>query len=264
MLFLVSLNCSLNALLICLSYSTNITFLVQGPLIGYPGLSGISLQSFPNMISSETRAWVRRSAQSGVKWVVSNDEQGPAQDGIVPDTVDPDHDIVRKQILWSNIMNSGGGVEYYFGYNHPNSDLTCEDYRSRGIVWNMTTYALSFFSKFSIPLWMMTESDNLLADTVTNECLAATDMSLIIVYLPNGGEEFMSYLQTGESMIIGKDNDWTRWYDNTSGRILQIQNNDGSWSGHHCITSPVFCTATCLLILSVNNDVDKLVKQGKN
>lgn len=78
----------------------------------------------------------------------------------------------------------------------------------------------------------------------------------------NGGEEFMSYLQTGESMVIGKDNDWTRWYDNTSGRLLQIQNNDGSWSGHHCITSPVFCTATCLLILSVNNDVERLVKQG--
>lgn len=79
----------------------------------------------------------------------------------------------------------------------------------------------------------------------------------------NGGEEFMSYLQTGESMIIGKDNDWNRWYDNTSGRLLQIQNNDGSWSGHHCITSPVFCTATCLLILSVNNDVERLVKQGE-
>jgi hypothetical protein len=79
----------------------------------------------------------------------------------------------------------------------------------------------------------------------------------------NGGEEFMSYLQTGESMIIGKDNDWNKWYDNTSGRLLQIQNNDGSWSGHHCITSPVFCTATCLLILSVNNDVERLVKQGE-
>jgi hypothetical protein len=78
----------------------------------------------------------------------------------------------------------------------------------------------------------------------------------------NGGEEFLSYLQTGESMIIGKDDSWKKWYDNTSGRLLNIQNNDGSWSGHHCITSPVFCTATCLLILSVNNDVDKLVAQG--
>jgi hypothetical protein len=78
----------------------------------------------------------------------------------------------------------------------------------------------------------------------------------------NGGEEFMSYLQTGESMLIGKDNSWKNWYDNMSGRLLNIQNNDGSWNGHHCITSPVFCTATCLLILSVNNDVDKLVDQG--
>jgi hypothetical protein len=79
----------------------------------------------------------------------------------------------------------------------------------------------------------------------------------------NGGEEFLSYLQTGESMIIGKDNDWKTWYDNMSGRILKIQNEDGSWSSHHCITSPVFCTATCLLILAVNNDVDKLTAIGK-
>jgi hypothetical protein len=80
----------------------------------------------------------------------------------------------------------------------------------------------------------------------------------------NGGEEFLSYLQTGESMIISKDNEWKTWYNNMSGRILKIQNNDGSWSGHHCITSPVFCTATCLLILAVNNDVDKLTAIGRD
>lgn len=80
----------------------------------------------------------------------------------------------------------------------------------------------------------------------------------------NGGEEFLSYLQTGESMIINKDNDWKKWYDNTSGRLLHIQNDDGSWNGHHCITSPVFCTATCLLILSVNNDIEKLTKIGRD
>lgn len=78
----------------------------------------------------------------------------------------------------------------------------------------------------------------------------------------NGGEEFLSYLQTGEGMIIGKDQGWKTWYDNMSGRLIKIQNEDGSWSGHHCITSPVFCTATCLLILAVNNDVERLVKMG--
>jgi hypothetical protein len=79
----------------------------------------------------------------------------------------------------------------------------------------------------------------------------------------NGGEEFLSYLQTGESLIIGKDNSWKKWYDSVSGRLISIQNDDGSWNGHHCITSPVFCTATCLLILSVNNDVEKLVELGR-
>ncbi|MBX2946281.1 MAG: hypothetical protein KF725_10640 [Cyclobacteriaceae bacterium] len=73
----------------------------------------------------------------------------------------------------------------------------------------------------------------------------------------------MSYLQTGEGMIIGKDQTWKTWYDNMSGRLVKIQNNDGSWNGHHCITSPVFCTATCLLILAVNNDVERLIKMGK-
>ena len=79
----------------------------------------------------------------------------------------------------------------------------------------------------------------------------------------NGGEEFLSYLQTGEGMIIGKDQSWKTWYANMSGRLIKIQNNDGSWNGHHCITSPVFCTATCLLILSVNNDVERLIRMGK-
>lgn len=78
----------------------------------------------------------------------------------------------------------------------------------------------------------------------------------------NGGEEFLSYLQTGESMIINKDDTWQNWYDNVSGRLLKIQNNDGSWNGHHCITSPVFCTATCLLILAVNNDIESLIELG--
>ena len=78
----------------------------------------------------------------------------------------------------------------------------------------------------------------------------------------NGGEEFLSFLQTGESLIINKDDSWKNWYDATTSRLVSIQNQDGSWNGHHCITSPVFCTATSLLILSVNNDIEQLVAQG--
>lgn len=78
----------------------------------------------------------------------------------------------------------------------------------------------------------------------------------------NGGEEFLSFLQTGEGLIMAKDIEWKKWYDNVSGKLVRIQNEDGSWNGHHCITSPVFCTATSLLILSVNNDVEHLMAIG--
>ena len=79
----------------------------------------------------------------------------------------------------------------------------------------------------------------------------------------NGGEEFLSFLQTGESLAVNGDKDWKKWYDDMSGRILKIQNADGSWNGHHCITSPVFCTATSLLLLTVENDLEFLRKVGE-
>ena len=88
----------------------------------------------------------------------------------------------------------------------------------------------------------------------------AQDNDVISGFGSNGGEEFLSYLMTGESLIIGGGNEWKTWYEKMSGRLVQIQNNGGSWSGHHCITSPVFCTATCLLILSVDKDMDFLIK----
>jgi hypothetical protein len=78
----------------------------------------------------------------------------------------------------------------------------------------------------------------------------------------NGGEELMSYLMTGESILMQGGNDWKQWYESMSQKIMAIQNQDGSWEGHHCITSPVFCTATALLILSIQEDMDKTDPRG--
>jgi len=88
----------------------------------------------------------------------------------------------------------------------------------------------------------------------------AQDEDVLRGFGNNGGEEFVSFLMTGESLIISKDNSWKSWFEKTTGRLMQIQTNDGSWQGHHCITSPVFCTATCLLILSIDKNIDFLVK----
>ena len=90
----------------------------------------------------------------------------------------------------------------------------------------------------------------------------AQDKTVLQGFGNNGGEEFLSFLQTGESLIVNKDQEWKQWYDHSSKNLLAIQNNDGSWNGHHCITSPVFCTATSLLILSINNDIENLIRTG--
>lgn len=79
----------------------------------------------------------------------------------------------------------------------------------------------------------------------------------------NGGEEFLSFLMTGESMLMQGGDAWKKWYDMMSGKLVNIQNQDGSWNGHHCITSPVFCTATCLLILSIHNDMQFSIQLNK-
>ena len=73
----------------------------------------------------------------------------------------------------------------------------------------------------------------------------------------NGGEELISYLLTGESIMLQGGNEWRSWYETMHKRIIAIQKNDGSWEGHHCITSPVFCTAAALLILSISNDMEE-------
>ncbi|MCH8905083.1 MAG: terpene cyclase/mutase family protein [Bacteroidetes bacterium] len=70
----------------------------------------------------------------------------------------------------------------------------------------------------------------------------------------NGGEEFLSYMMTSESMVIEGGDAWVEWNEKMTVRLSKIQNSDGSWSGHHCITSPVFCTAAVILTLTAEND----------
>ncbi|TAH00039.1 MAG: hypothetical protein EAZ16_14325 [Sphingobacteriales bacterium] len=90
--------------------------------------------------------------------------------------------------------------------------------------------------------------------------IKAQDKNVLAGFGNNGGEEYLSFLMTGESLIISGDKDWVKWYDETTSRLLQIQTDNGSWQGHHCITSPVFCTATCLLILSIDKDIEFFIK----
>lgn len=65
----------------------------------------------------------------------------------------------------------------------------------------------------------------------------------------NGGEEFLSYLNISETLLAKGGKEWHAWDRSVTENLNRIQNQDGSWSGHHCITGRTFCTSASLLVL---------------
>jgi hypothetical protein len=65
----------------------------------------------------------------------------------------------------------------------------------------------------------------------------------------NGGEEFLSYLNIGETLVQKGGEEWSKWDKSMTNNLNLIQNGDGSWSGDHCITGRTFCTSAALLVL---------------
>jgi Putative collagen-binding domain of a collagenase len=169
-------------------------------------------------VPQDTKTWVTKSALSGHKWVVACDEQGSPGSGVVPDSVDKNHDRIRKYVLWGNLMNGGAGVEYYFGYNYANSDLLCQDYRSRENMWNLSRHALQFFYNFTIPFWTMVSSvsDTILNTAGSTMCLATPDKGTIVVYLMNGGSESVQLSSIPLTVCYT-----IRWYNPLAGGHLQ-------------------------------------------
>ena len=68
------------------------------------------------------------------------------------------------------------------------------------------------------------------------------DKQFIAGFGSNGGEEFLSYMNIGESLVVKGDDAWKSWDKSISENLNRVQNSDGSWSGHDCITGRTFCT----------------------
>jgi hypothetical protein len=86
------------------------------------------------------------------------------------------------------------------------------------------------------------------------------DDALLTGFGNNGGEEFLSYLMTSESLVITGGDAWKSWDEKMHRRLRKIQSSNGSWTGHHCITSPVFCTSAVVQCLNTFKDTDMLRK----
>ena len=152
-------------------------------------LTGFSLQTNKpdfSRVHNQTKNYIDRSAAAGKPWVVACDEPGDATHALITDAEDPTRDNARKNGLWGNIMAGGAGIEWYFGYKHPHSDLTCQDYRTREKMWNQCALALEFFKKYEIPFWDMKCDDDLTANT--DDYVLCKPGRIYLVYLKHGGK----------------------------------------------------------------------------
>jgi len=195
---------------------------VYNPLLGTETLTGVSIQTGWNNVYSSTKQWVQASANTSQPWVCANDEQGGANVGVPPDDgyVDwqtgevynasgTDQDDIRRGTLWGNLMAGGAGVEYYFGYQRPQSDLTCQDFRSRDLMWDYTRYALNFFK-----------------DNIAFQDLVIDSQSESDFWVLNDGEDtYVAYLRNGgtETIDVGQGNFTLRYYNPRTGEFT----NDG-------------------------------------
>jgi hypothetical protein len=78
------------------------------------------------------------------------------------------------------------------------------------------------------------------------------DAGFVAGFGSNGGEEFLSYMTIGESLVVSGGPQWEQWDRKMTENLNRIQNADGSWTGHHCITGRTFCTSAALLVLTMD------------
>lgn len=177
--------------------------------------TGASLQT--NMedfsqVHSQTLIVLKEAKEAGKVWAVAVDEPGDHRHSLIPDVEDPDHDDARKNGLWGAMMAGAWGTEWYFGYEHPHSDLTCQDYRSRDLFWDQGRHCLNFFKKNNVPFWEMEANDSLIS-SVGDYVLADVGKSYV-VYLKNGGESTLDLGNSDSEFIV-------QWYNPRTGGELQ-------------------------------------------
>jgi hypothetical protein len=113
-----------------------------------------------------------------------------------------------------------------------------------------------------VPLYQSAQALEQLSRTAADRVQNAQQISAIQRQLTNarfvggfgsmGGEEFFSYLNISDSMKRVGGDAWTKWHAGITQKILGLQNSDGTWAGHHCITGRVAMTSAAILNLTVD------------
>ncbi len=182
------------------------------PLLGKKSIDGLSFQvDKRETVHAEIANWFAKSKAAAHPWLISMDELGMWHTGVQTDAEDPDHDTVRRYALWGSLLAGSAGVEWYFGAKSPHNDLTCEDWRTRDRMWDLTRIATRFFEQH-LPWWEMQAADDLVT-TPDSYCFAKPG-TIYAVY----------FHRTDDALIDLQDNDGSftvRWYNPLDGGQLQ-------------------------------------------
>ena len=178
-------------------------------------LTGASLQTTEEdfrKVNRLTKEVIERSEAAGKPWPVACDEPGDPSHALITDAEDPDHFNARTNGLWGNVLAGGWGTEWYFGYKHPHSDLTCQDYRSRDLFWDMGVICTDFFAENDFPVTEM-RSQNQLISSEGDFCFAK-EGDTYIVLLKKGGESQLDLKESEGDFSV-------RWFSPRQGGALQ-------------------------------------------
>jgi hypothetical protein len=83
---------------------------------------------------------------------------------------------------------------------------------------------------------------------------ALASASFVSGYGSIGGEEFFSWLNVSESLHRTGGPAWQKWNGDMKTKLLKLQNEDGTWAGHHCITGRVAVTSAAILLLTADRE----------
>ncbi|WP_422081863.1 DUF5060 domain-containing protein [Ulvibacterium sp.] len=185
---------------------------VLDSIVGFTDLDGLSLQVDKREGAAEVvETWKNRSREAGHEWMITMDEIGMWHTGARSDSLDGNHDTLRRYVLWGTLLSGAAGVEWYFGANNRYHDLNTEDWRSRDRLWEITDYALHFFRTY-LPYWEMRPEHGLI-NSKEAYCFRKT------------GETYAAYLPDSNPYTIdlsGVEGEYTlHWYDPLKGRELQ-------------------------------------------
>ncbi|NIJ46264.1 hypothetical protein FHR24_002748 [Wenyingzhuangia heitensis] len=169
-------------------------------------LTGASIQKDRHLIHKSVKTWIKESEEAGKKWVVANDEQGTAGQGIrIP------LETTRHEVLWATLMAGGAGVEYYYGYTDNDGDIHNQDHRLRGDLYKEGSYAIHFFDNYFQKYMIDAVSNDELTEA-KNDYVLANNGKAYAVYLPKGGSTKIE-LTTKKWKI--------QWYNPRNGEMLK-------------------------------------------